>query len=364
VACKEYLTDVGEDLDAKQEMLNRREEDLERREKKHRRREIHLFRQYLRHKNLIDWDLELDKQEIDLAEREQILSALTKDLEAQERKSSRQKSENDELEQRLNERHRNIELLNFVLGLRRDRTEMMKLKGIPYEKPYLVKDEDAAATDILPMIEALEGNYEAFFRYNELPACCDSEFKRCRTTSGSFILSDNKEKEGNKGEKNYIATAFSKNGFLEGDICRIASFGFPGDCWNKANPGEAFLHVITKKQRLHFCLDSGLDGTFPPLFLTKTNKEAEILLAQYHDASSSWLCRHDISLPTDVAFKIRQFVCPPPVLFLEEGDLCLSIKDADGCSGWVIFARRKEQNFVVEEKIDTTKTSDGGGSGT
>jgi len=49
---------------------------------------------------------------------------------------------------------------------------------------------------------------------------------------------------------------------------------------------------------------------------------ADNLSIQYKDGSNSWMCAH-LGVPSSVAFQIREFVTPPPVFYLEEGDFVL-----------------------------------------
>ena len=69
--------------------------------------------------------------------------------------------------------------------------------------------------------------------------------------------------------------------------------------------------------------------------------EAEKKLREYMDVDNSWLSKY-INLPKDVVSVIHQFVCPPPIFFLEEGDLWIEV-DWNFCKGDLnsIFVARK-----------------------
>jgi hypothetical protein len=54
-------------------------------------------------------------------------------------------------------------------------------------------------------------------------------------------------------------------------------------------------------------------------------QEARTVLQHHRENACSWLHHHTV-LPMNVATLVGEFLCPPPVFFFEEGDLCLDIE--------------------------------------
>lgn len=68
---------------------------------------------------------------------------------------------------------------------------------------------------------------------------------------------------------------------------------------------------------------------------------AQGLMEAYRNGRTSWMHRQ-LNIPADVAFKIRQFVTPPPAFFVQEGDLVLSVEESKE-AGWfktLVFRQR------------------------
>ena len=57
---------------------------------------------------------------------------------------------------------------------------------------------------------------------------------------------------------------------------------------------------------------------------------AEKAMNSYEDGNNSWMTRH-LNVPAEVAFKIRQYVTPPPVFYVQEGDLVLVVEESLEC---------------------------------
>lgn len=98
----------------------------------------------------------------------------------------------------------------------------------------------------------------------------------------------------------------------------------------------AVLKVVAKRHALGLASDQLYDNMYRPngrrVQLPQDELEnvkvADKLMAQYRDGSNSWMCSH-LQVPPDIAFKIREFVTPPPVFFLEENDLMLVIQESN-----------------------------------
>jgi hypothetical protein len=56
-------------------------------------------------------------------------------------------------------------------------------------------------------------------------------------------------------------------------------------------------------------------------------ERADELMNCYRDGCDSWIYEH-LEVPTEVAFKIREFVTPPPVFYVEEGDVVLVVEES------------------------------------
>lgn len=54
---------------------------------------------------------------------------------------------------------------------------------------------------------------------------------------------------------------------------------------------------------------------------------AEKAMKQHQDGNNPWMCQH-LHVPAEVAFKIREFVMPPPVFYVEQGDLVLVVEES------------------------------------
>jgi hypothetical protein len=68
---------------------------------------------------------------------------------------------------------------------------------------------------------------------------------------------------------------------------------------------------------------------------------ADEMMATYKNGRNSWTCKH-LGVPCQVASRIREFVTPPPVFFLEPGDLLLDIEDAREMEWTKCLVYRKE----------------------
>ena len=96
------------------------------------------------------------------------------------------------------------------------------------------------------------------------------------------------------------------------------------------------LNVMNKRVALGLCPDWLAGNPYNPracpnhelLELEDPDnlKRAEELMDQYCDRSS-WVTTH-LGLPKKVAFCIREFVTPPPVFYLEKGDLIVRIEES------------------------------------
>ena len=70
-------------------------------------------------------------------------------------------------------------------------------------------------------------------------------------------------------------------------------------------------------------------------------KVAAELMAKYNDASDSWMCQHLPGFNSQLAFNVREFVTPPPVFYLEEGDLVLTVEETRECEWTKTLVLRK-----------------------
>lgn len=62
---------------------------------------------------------------------------------------------------------------------------------------------------------------------------------------------------------------------------------------------------------------------------TPNNLElADKLMTAYRDGNSSWMCQH-LDVPAVVAFKIREYVTPPPAFYVKEGDIMLVVEECN-----------------------------------
>jgi len=86
----------------------------------------------------------------------------------------------------------------------------------------------------------------------------------------------------------------------------------------------AVLKIVAKRHAL------GLgECTLDEVADKRDNVEiSDKMMTQYRDGSNSWVCQH-LNLPAEVAFKIREYVTPPPVFYVEEGDLFLFVEERD-----------------------------------
>jgi len=82
-------------------------------------------------------------------------------------------------------------------------------------------------------------------------------------------------------------------------------------------------------------------------------KRAKELMAQYCD-SPSWVTTH-LGLPKTAAFCIREFVTPPPVFYLEKGDLIVRIEESREPEWYKTLVLRKmtqeEENKHLSKEI-------------
>jgi hypothetical protein len=60
---------------------------------------------------------------------------------------------------------------------------------------------------------------------------------------------------------------------------------------------------------------------------TDNSEWADKAMESYRDGSNSWMCQN-LKVPAGVAFAIRKFVTPPPVFYVEEGDLVLYVQES------------------------------------
>jgi len=74
-------------------------------------------------------------------------------------------------------------------------------------------------------------------------------------------------------------------------------------------------------------------------------QEAEAIMENHRERTCSWLHNHTV-LPEVVTRQVGEFLCPPPVFFFEEGDLCLGMDWSRGncedqmCRSCIIARRR------------------------
>jgi hypothetical protein len=68
---------------------------------------------------------------------------------------------------------------------------------------------------------------------------------------------------------------------------------------------------------------------------------ADEMMSMYRDGSNSWTCKH-FGVAPDVAFRMREFVTPPPVFFVEPGDLVLTVEESKECEWQKQLVFRKE----------------------
>lgn len=72
-------------------------------------------------------------------------------------------------------------------------------------------------------------------------------------------------------------------------------------------------------------------------------EEAESMLKRYRDGSNSWMCQHLPGIKAKIAARVREFITPPPILFLEPGDLLVEIEESKECEWRKYFILRKKK---------------------
>ena len=93
----------------------------------------------------------------------------------------------------------------------------------------------------------------------------------------------------------------------------------------------------------------------------RNTEEAETLNRVHYEQTCSWLHRHTI-LDEATAVHVGRFLCPPPVLFFQEGDIQLDIdwkRVAPSCclANSSIIARRRTSGVTNEHEILTSDES-------
>ena len=101
-----------------------------------------------------------------------------------------------------------------------------------------------------------------------------------------------------------------------------------------------------RKREIGFCL-SAL-GLRPSDFEWNaqeemTDQDGNQLLQRYYDTSNHWLFNH-FHIPAEIVMIVREYIRPPPILFLDPGDLFIDVSKKFGCydDGVTIIARRCE----------------------
>jgi hypothetical protein len=98
-------------------------------------------------------------------------------------------------------------------------------------------------------------------------------------------------------------------------VLNVRSMQFPGG--SRFATGE--IRMIRHRTAALLCPETD-PGTSP----TVTIEEAEQMMQNYQHNKCLWMQRHT-NLPAGVVHRIGEFVSPPPVFFLEEGDLVLDM---------------------------------------
>lgn len=134
------------------------------------------------------------------------------------------------------------------------------------------------------------------------------------------------------------------------------------------------LRVFDKRTPTGLLLDSHRDSSmamFRHSHVTFENlQEAEELVQHHRQVTCSWLHNHTI-LPLGVTRLVGEFLCPSPVFFFEEGDLCLDFGWSEGvpdtvkpCHSCVVARRRRDPGHTHVNGSKRTASyddSDGGG---
>mmetsp|Transcript_30296 Transcript_30296/g.54810 ORF Transcript_30296/g.54810 Transcript_30296/m.54810 type:complete len:352 (+) Transcript_30296:261-1316(+) len=60
---------------------------------------------------------------------------------------------------------------------------------------------------------------------------------------------------------------------------------------------------------------------------TDNSEWVDKAMESYRDGRNSWMCQH-LNVPAEVAFAIREFVTPPPVFYVEEGELVTYVQES------------------------------------
>jgi len=98
----------------------------------------------------------------------------------------------------------------------------------------------------------------------------------------------------------------------------------------------ATLHKLKRRMVLGLCPDRQNNNSYMPTACPRINlgeteeerlKNADTLMAKYKAASKSWVCRHLENFDARLAMKVREFVTPPPVFYLEKDDLVLKVQE-------------------------------------
>jgi len=76
-------------------------------------------------------------------------------------------------------------------------------------------------------------------------------------------------------------------------------------------------------------------------------QQAAALMANYNDGSNSWISHH-LNLSSALAFKIRQFVTPSPVFYVEKDDLVLKVEETTSAEFNKVLIFRKTVNTEIE----------------
>lgn len=135
-------------------------------------------------------------------------------------------------------------------------------------------------------------------------------------------------------------------------VIKVEAIEYSKDLLEKDNRGnpvtfEGELRIIKEKTPSGVLLDSQrLENsleTWRGHVAFNGVEEATAIVENHRRNTCSWLHNHTV-LPEGVARLVGEYRCPPPILFFEEGDLCLDMEWTDGlpsntsCS--CIIARR------------------------
>eukprot|EP00816_Leptocylindrus_hargravesii_P012857 CAMPEP_0196826616 /NCGR_PEP_ID=MMETSP1362-20130617/93718_1 /TAXON_ID=163516 /ORGANISM="Leptocylindrus danicus, Strain CCMP1856" /LENGTH=433 /DNA_ID=CAMNT_0042207195 /DNA_START=229 /DNA_END=1532 /DNA_ORIENTATION=+ len=194
------------------------------------------------------------------------------------------------------------------LGISRDHpsSEDSKFHSLKLNTNHLLQKPDCNELAEELIAKYCDGSNSWMYTHLEIPSSIAFQIRVFITPPPVFYLEEGDLAAPDDDDDDYWNEPAEYRGFVLKRISKRVPLGISRDYPSSA--GSKF-----------YCLEFNTNHL---LQKPDCNKIAEEIIGEYRDGSNSWMCTH-LQIPSSIAFQIRAFITPPPVFYLEEGDLVL-----------------------------------------